>query len=528
MAKVVRAAGSRHRQAVIAQTPTTQSSTAAVRSPEDILWGWAVGTTLLLLILRLVAIRLSPLQLYADEAQYWLWSRQLDFGYFTKPPLIAWVIRLTTLGGDAEALVRLSSPILHAAAGLFLFRAARRLYDARTALFALLVYALMPAVQLGSFVVSTDTPLVACLAAALWAYVALQTAEGHGKLLAAAALGLALGLGFLAKYAAVYSVLGVALHLALSRSGRRAWTPAAAAIAIAVFAVVIAPNVIWNMTHGMVAVGHLAREAAWGERRGGLLRAADFLGGQFGVFGPLPFAVLLGGGIWLAARRKLEARDGLLLAWVTPPLVIVLVQAFIAGAKANWAAAAFAPGAILVAAWMLRWARPRWLIAGLALQAVVAFAGLVGVTSPGIVDRIGLGSALKGVRGGREVTEMIIGRARLESFAGPMSAIAIDNRELFGTAAYYGRDYFGKDGPPLKAWLPGPVPRYQGELATPLTAANGQRVLAVSKDGVYVGAMRAQFRTAGPTDIGDVWLGGKHTTKVNMFVGEGFRPPAAR
>jgi len=492
------------------------------------MWGWAVGSTLLLLILRLAAIRLSPLQLYADEAQYWLWSRQLDFGYFTKPPLIAWVIRATTLGGDAEPLVRLSSPLLHAAAGLFLFRAARRLYDGRAALFALLVYALMPAVQLGSFVVSTDTPLVACLAGALWAYVALQTSEGRGKLLAAAALGLALGLGFLAKYAALYAVLGALLHLALSRSGRRAWTPAAAAVAVAVFTLAIAPNVIWNVTHNMAAVGHLAREAAWGERSGGLVRAADFLGGQFGVFGPIPFAVLLGGGIWLAARRKLEPQDGLLLAWATPALVIVLAQALIAGAKANWAAAAFAPGSILVAAWMLRWGRPRLLIAVLAFQAAVALAGLVGVTSPGIVERVGLGSALKGVRGGRELTELIVGRARLESFAAPITAVAIDNRELFNTAAYYGRDYFGKDGPPLKAWRPGPSPQYQAELATPLTAANGQRVLAVSKDGVYVDAMRAQFRTAGPTDIGDVWLGGKHTSKVDMFVGEGFRPPIAR
>src|SRR5580704_16151163 len=105
-----------------------------------------------MVVLRVVAIRLSPLQLYADEAQYWLWSRHLDLGYFTKPPLIAWIIRLTTLGGDAEPLVRLSSPVLQAAAGIFLYRAAKRLYGARTALFSLAVYATMPAVALGSFV----------------------------------------------------------------------------------------------------------------------------------------------------------------------------------------------------------------------------------------------------------------------------------------------------------------------------------------------------------------------------------------
>jgi 4-amino-4-deoxy-L-arabinose transferase-like glycosyltransferase len=502
---------------------TASHLSARQRPAQDVVWGWAVGLTLLFLIVRLAAIRFSPLQLYADEAQYWLWSRNLDFGYFTKPPLIAWLIRATTAFGDAEPLVRLSSPLLHAAAGLFLFIAARRLYDSRVALYSLLVYELMPAVQLGAFVVSTDTPLVAGLAAALWAYVALQTATGRQRLLAAAGLGLALGLAFLAKYAALYSVAGIGLHLAFSRSGRKAWTPAAIVVAGSVFTVAIGPNLVWNVVHRLAALHHLASEAAWGARHGGPVEALNFIGSQFGVFGPIPFAVLAGGGIWLAARRTLTAADGLLLAWVAPPLLIVLGQAFMAGAKANWAAAAFAPGSILVAAWMLRWGRPRILFAVLAFQAALAFAAVVGVTSPGIVDRVGLGNALKGVRGGRELSEMIVGRAKVESLAGPMSAVAIDNRELFNIVAYYGRDYFGHEGPPLKAWLSGPYPQDQEQLASPLTPANGQRVLAVSKDGVYTATMQAQFRQTSPIEIGDIWIDRTHRDKVEMFVGAGFK-----
>jgi 4-amino-4-deoxy-L-arabinose transferase-like glycosyltransferase len=492
------------------------------------MWAWAVGATFAMVVLRLVAIRLSPLQLYADEAQYWLWSRHLDFGYFTKPPLIAWIIRLTTLGGDAEPLVRLSSPLLHAAAGLFLFCAARRLYESRTALFSLLVYATMPAVQLGSFVISTDTPLVACLAAALWAYVALQTAEGRGRWLAAGGLGLALGLAFLAKYAALYSVLGIALHLAASKEARKAWTPAAIALAVGVFALIIAPNLIWNASHGLASFGHLAKEAAWGARRGGPLEGLSFLGSQFAVFAPLPFAVLLGGAVWLGLLRRLQPADVLLLAWTAPPLVIVLVQAFIAGAKSNWAAAAFAPGSILVAAWMLRWGRPRLLIAALAAQALFALGALVVVTDPQIADKVGLSSALKGVRGGQELTSIIVERAKAEQLAGPLSAVVIGGRELFNTAAYYGRDYFGHDGPPLKTWLAGPYPQNQAELASPLTAKDGARVLAASRDGAYTPAMRSQFQRAGETDIGDVWIDRKHDLGIEMFVGEDFKPPPGR
>jgi len=500
--------------------------TSSEKSPAalDANWEWAVGLSVLFILLRLVAIRLSPLQLYPDEAQYWLWSRQLDFGYFTKPPLIAWLIRATTIWGDAEPMVRLSSPLLHGAAGLFLFCAARRLYDSRVGLVSLLVYALMPAVQLGSFVMTTDTPLVACLAGALWAYAAMQTGEGrHWR--AATGLGVALGLAFLAKYAALYAVIGIVAHLALSRDARRAWTWHAIVAAVVGFAVLAAPNLIWNAVHRFASFGHLKQEAAWGARHGGVMEALNFLGTQFGVFGPAPFAVLLGGAIWLGVRKKLQSADVLLLCWAAPALLIVLAQAFMAGAKANWAVAAFAPGSILVGAWMLRWGRPRVLAGALAVHAVLALAGLYAVTAPQVIDRIGLSNALKGVRGGREQAELIIGRARAEQLAGPLTAVAIDERELFNLVAYYGRNYFGQDGPPLRAWLAGPYPQNQAELASPLTAADGARVLAVSRDGVHTRAMRAEFQSDGDTELATIWIDRKHQRKMDLFLGQGFQPP---
>ena len=55
-----------------------------------------------LTLARIAALFLTPLQLYPDEAQYWLWSRTLDWGYYSKPPVIAWLIWSTThVGGDA-------------------------------------------------------------------------------------------------------------------------------------------------------------------------------------------------------------------------------------------------------------------------------------------------------------------------------------------------------------------------------------------------------------------------------------------
>src|ERR1700761_8001189 len=91
-------------KATIRQAVARQIQSVPTSPKNDPMWSWAVGATFLMTVLRLAAIRLSPLQLYADEAQYWLWSQHLAFGYFTKPPLLAWIIRATTLMGDAEPL----------------------------------------------------------------------------------------------------------------------------------------------------------------------------------------------------------------------------------------------------------------------------------------------------------------------------------------------------------------------------------------------------------------------------------------
>ena len=46
-------------------------------------WNAAILMTAGLTLARLVALFRTPLELYPDEAQYWLWSRALDFGYYS-------------------------------------------------------------------------------------------------------------------------------------------------------------------------------------------------------------------------------------------------------------------------------------------------------------------------------------------------------------------------------------------------------------------------------------------------------------
>ena len=51
---------------------------------------------IVLLLLKIGALNFTTFNLFGDEAQYWLWSKNIDFGYFSKPPLLAWAIRVYT------------------------------------------------------------------------------------------------------------------------------------------------------------------------------------------------------------------------------------------------------------------------------------------------------------------------------------------------------------------------------------------------------------------------------------------------
>jgi 4-amino-4-deoxy-L-arabinose transferase-like glycosyltransferase len=388
------------------------------------------------------------------------------------------------------------------------------------------VYALMPGIQLASGVVTTDAPLLFFLALLIWGLAALPDVPAPRRLAMAAGLGAVLGLGLLSKYAAVYAAGGLVLHLALSRDARRPWTPAMLAVFAVALAVVFAPNVIWNAHHHFATLEHTAGNANWGAKTLFNPRElGEFLLSQFGVFGPLPFAVLIGGGVVLAVRRRLTAPDVMLLCFVVPPLLTVAAQAFVSRANANWAGAAYVAGSVLVGAWMLRWGARRWLIAGLTLQAILAAVFLAWVINPRTAESMGVANSFKRARGWKASVEAIVDRARSERVRGTVTAVAVDDRFLFNAAAYYGRDYFGQPGTPsLRMWVHEARPQNQAETEAPLTAVLGQRALVASLEGGYRPEIEQDFARTFGLEIVRIGLDRKHSRRTDLFVAEGFAP----
>ncbi|CAN5174020.1 glycosyltransferase family 39 protein [soil metagenome] len=490
----------------------------------------------LLTALRLAALFATRLELYPDEAQYWLWSRRLAFGYFSKPPVVAWLIAATTaLGGNAEPWVRLSAPLIHAVAALAVQRAGARLYDERTGLAAAAVYALMPAVQLSSGVIATDAPLLGFLALALWSYATLATARSRREGdVAAVAFGALLALAMLSKYAAAYAVLGSLLHAVLNAEMRRRWSVRRLGLAVGVGCLLIAPNLAWNASHHFDTLAHTAANADWkggprAEAQNLIDRLSDYRGvlgfliGQAGVFGPVFFCVAFGGALRLLfARRKPTAADALLLCFAAPPILIVIGQAALSRANANWAAPAFVPASVLAAAWLVRARAWRWLATGLGLQAVVAGLFLAAAVSPSLSAGLGLDNSLKVARGWRESTRWVRGQADAAAASAPLTAIALDDRFLFNALSYYGRD--AAFPAPLKMWVREAKPHNQAEVEAPLSPDQGRRVLMIDSVSCYRPEAVADFANTEPPARTDVRLDAKRVRSLSAFIGEAFRP----
>ena len=329
--------------------------------------GWSgadrlcLGLLLALTGLRCIALVASPLELGVDEAQYWLWGTAFDFGYFTKPPLTSWIIALSHgLFGHHEWAVRMPAPLLHLATALVLWRAAIWAADDGTATrpsapaqragrLAAILWISLPAVGVGSFVISTDTPLLLGWSAGLLGLVGVLSGRlppRRGMALAGAGFGAAM----LSKYAAIYGLGGLGLFVLLMRGHgqQTAITPRGALVFALAMLLVASPNILWNLANELATVRHLGDNANLDRRSYSLGNSLAFLGAQFATAGPLAFALMFGILRWRAG----DPLRALLLCLSVPVILAIMIQAFLSEANANWALAAMPALVVWLAGWL--------------------------------------------------------------------------------------------------------------------------------------------------------------------------------
>lgn len=439
------------------------------------------GWSLLLLLLGVTAYRAwvvatSGLNLYVDEAQYWYWAQHLDWGYYSKPPVIAALIAATTgVCGDGEFCVRSGSLLLYPLSAWLLFLLTRQLFNTRIAFLAAALFITLPAVSLSSTLISTDVALFFFWTLALYAFVFALNSDAWDDWLL---LGVALGLGMLSKYTMGIFLVSALVYVVAARRwdlwrNPRAWA------AIGVMLLIFAPNVWWNWQHGFPTVQHTIDIAAggtptwlhWDE-------FGEFLGGQFGVFGVLLFPLWL----WVAVREPV-AHKTLLLSFAAPFLLIIMAQALFGRANANWAAPTYVAATVLVAAWL--YARWKTVAAVLVLNLALGIA----VYHPMLLNHWLNTDLHKRLKGWDTVGAQYV--AIQQRY--PNALLLADARDVLSNLAYYARPA-GLRG---VSWNPQRQQRHHYDLVTRLDDKRGQDFLFVTQATLPVG-MAQYFENVQP------------------------------
>ena len=316
---------------------------------------------------RIAFVWAHDYSLFMDEAQYWLWAQTPDWGYYSKPPLVAWLIRGTTaLLGNSELAVKLPALLAYPLASVGLFLTGRAMADARTGLVAAAVFLTMPGQAIAGWVMSPDSVLLLAWAFALvLAWHAMRAPE---RLRTWVLLGLVIGLGALAKYTMLVFVPMAAW--AFARTAAPGWWRRPGPwTAVALALLVLAPNIAWNAAHHFETVTHTANLSHKSAPGIHLNHFGEFLGAQWGIFGLLAFP-LLAMRAW--SDRSEAAR--FLRPFTVPYLLVMLALSLVTSANANWAVTAYAAGSVLLALWLAVPQRRRWLWAVLATNALLMLA----------------------------------------------------------------------------------------------------------------------------------------------------------
>lgn len=330
---------------------------------------YSLKTAFLLVLLisayRFAVLTTGDMNLYSDEAYYWGWAQHFEFGYYSKPPMVAWMIMATTsLFGESEVAIKLGSLFFYIITSMTMYLIGRELYDERTGFFTMVAFITLPATFLSSMIISTDAPFLLFWSLSLLMFIkAIRT----NRLSFWIGLGIFGGFGLLSKYTMLVFMGSALLYLFQSVPYRHHLKNGRLYLAMAIAAAVYSPNLFWNVSNHFASFLHTKDNAHLESSLLHVDKMAEFLGSQLAVFGPVLFVVLVG----ILFRYKRSAADEttkMLLWFVIPFFTLITTISLLSRAHANWAAPIYIASTLLVVAYLLRSHRMKLLGAAIGIN----------------------------------------------------------------------------------------------------------------------------------------------------------------
>jgi dolichol-phosphate mannosyltransferase len=301
--------------------------------------------------------------LLPEETYYWSYSRHLDIGYLDHPPVVAWLIRVSTaMLGQTEFAVRAGAILCGTLTSFFIYRLTRNVFGGAAALAALALTQALPFFFLAGLLMTPDSPLTACWAACLYF---LERALAGEKSAAWWRAGLALGVGLISKYTILLLALSAVAYVLWdprSRQWLRRYQPY---LAVFCALLIFAPVLVWNSEHHWASfafqtAGRLAEKTRFA--------LPNLLGAVIILLSPIGALALV-----LEVARKDAQRDRgrrLLLLATLLPLAVFLLFSLRHQVKLDWTGAPLVAALPLLSAAMVSsggklgglrgWVRAAW------------------------------------------------------------------------------------------------------------------------------------------------------------------------
>lgn len=217
----------------------TLSSTQNSKQSDKPIWCFLLFWTIL------NVIQAYTLELHADEAYYWMYSRFLDWGYFDHPPMVALFIRIGDSLMHNELCMRLIT-ILTSSTSIYLLWLILKKYGVNARAFILVISGTL-ILHIYGFTTTPDAPLF--FFAVLFYYFYQRYIE-EDKWSLAFILGVVIACMFYSKYHAVLLVAFTVVSNIKLLKRPSFWF-------IAVLAVVLfIPHILWQVNHGYPSINY--------------------------------------------------------------------------------------------------------------------------------------------------------------------------------------------------------------------------------------------------------------------------------
>ncbi|MCH7397533.1 glycosyltransferase family 39 protein [Belliella sp. DSM 107340] len=290
-------------------------------------------------IFKLVYFHFSNHSIFTEEAQYWLWSKHLDWNYYSKPLMIAvYNFMSTSVFGDTEFAVKFNAVLFSFLTAWVVFEFALSIYrKGKIAFWASMMLSVMPFFHLGSIFHTTDSSLYFFWILALfWIWKAWQSDKLSWWILA----GFATVFGILSKNIMVLILPILALYILLT--DRKRFFTKGPWIYVLVSFLSLIPIVIWNFQNDFVTFKHVGTlGGVEGEKSSFNITQSfkyigEYVGGQLGFLSPFFIPIL-----WVGLKKIEFKKDPRALYLVLPTLAVwllFLVMSIFKNVNVNWPA----------------------------------------------------------------------------------------------------------------------------------------------------------------------------------------------